>query len=172
MSGASAVQTSVAIHPDLGLPGQEYDSGPKRVLTKIATETIKFGKYVVYTGETCELADSVAEITPGRGGVALRDPLKPNGYYESGDEVAIMVEGLVWVPVEETVGATDTVFVRFGGATAAEEVGFFRNDADGVTSAANAANPPGILFEKGGASVAVVRVGVAGMAGGATTPSS
>jgi hypothetical protein len=169
MSSAS-VQTSVAIHPDLGLPGQEYDSGPKRVLTKIATEAIKFGKYVVYAGENCELPDSIAEVQGARGGVALRDPLKPTGQYEIGDEVAVLVEGLVWVPTEEAVGATDTVYVRHGGATGAEEVGFFRNDADGITSAANAANPPGCIWEKGGTSLALLRVGVAGVAGGLTGP--
>lgn len=168
---SAAVQTSVAIHPDLGLPGQEYDSGEGNVIyTKIATETIKFGKYVIYSGDDCELADSIAEVQGSRGGVALRDPLKPEGYYEAGDEVAVMVQGRVWVPVEETVASTDTVYVRHGGATAAEEVGFFRNDADGITSAAFAANPPGVIWEKGGASVAVLRLGVAGLAGGLTGP--
>lgn len=172
MSGTSSVQTSVALNPDLGLPGQEYDSNENVKITKIASETIKFGKYVVYAGEACEVGDSVAETGGLKGGVALRDPLKSKGYYEAGDEVAILIQGCAWVPVEETVVASDTVFVRFAGATAAEEAGFFRNDADGVTSAANAANPPGIIFEKGGATVALVRVGVAGAAGGATTPSS
>lgn len=167
---SAAVQTSVSNYQALGLPGQEYDSGPKTVITKIATETIKFGKYVIYAGDDCELGDSIAEIQGARGGVALRDPLKPKGYYEDGDEVAIMIEGFVWVPVEEAVGATDTVYVRHGGATGAEEVGYFRNDADGVTSAANAANPPGLLWEKGGSTVALLRVGVAGVAGGLTGP--
>ncbi|HVJ26388.1 MAG TPA: hypothetical protein VM493_02565 [Vicinamibacterales bacterium] len=167
---SAAVQTSVNLNPDLGLPGQPYDSGPKTVITKIASEAIKFGKYVVYADDACELGDSSAEIQGARGGVALRDPLKAKGYYEVGDEVAVMVEGLVWVPVEETIGATDPVFVRFAGATAAEENGFFRNDTDGTT--ANAANPPGAIWEKGGTSVAVLRLGVAGVAGGLTGPTS
>ncbi len=167
MSGEAAVQTSVDLHPALGLPGQEYSSVDKQVITKIATESIKFGKYVVYSGENCEIGDSAAEIA-GVGGVALRDPLKPEGYYETGDEVAVMISGFVWVPVEETVAETDAVFVRFAGATGAEEAGFFRNDADGAT--ANAANPPGAKWEKGGATVALLRLGVAGFAGGATGP--
>lgn len=167
---SAAVQTTVNLHPDLGLPGQPYDSGPKVVYTKIATEVIAFGKYAIYEGDDCSLPSSIAEVQGARGGVALRDPLKSKGYYEVGDEVALMVEGLVFVPVEEAVGATDTVYVRHGGATADEEVGYFRNDADGITSAANAANPPGVLWEKGGSTVAVLRIGVAGLAGGLTGP--
>ncbi len=170
MSGLASVQTSVDLHPALGLPGQEYSSVDKQVITKIATETIKFGKYVIYSGEECEIGDSATEVGSAKGGVALRDPLKPEGYYEAGDEVAIMISGFVWVPVEETIASTDTVFVRFDGATGSEEAGFFRNDTDGAT--ANAANPPGVVWEKGGSTVALLRLGVAGADGGATGPTS
>lgn len=168
---SAAVQTSVAIHPDLGLPGQEYDAGPHEKITKIAGTTIPFGSYAVYEGDGCTLPGSIAAVQGARGGIALRDPLKPKGYYEAGDEVALMIDGRVWVPLEEAVGATDVAFVRHGGATGATEaVGKFRNDADGVTTAANAANPPGVIFEKGGTTVAVLRIGVAGLPGGVTTP--
>lgn len=171
MSGSAAVQTSVSNYADLGLPGQEYSSSEGSVIvTKIATESIKFGKYVVYADADCSLPSSIAEVQDYRGGVALRDPLKAQGYYEAGDEVAVMLEGFVWVPTEEAVGATDAVYVRHGGATADEEIGFFRNDADGITGAAYAANPPGCLWEKGGTSVALLRLGVAGVPGGLTGP--
>lgn len=175
MSVAS-VQTSVAIHPDLGFPGQEYDSATTDKITRIAGATIPYGAYVIFGGETCALPASASQITGAsghQGGVALRDPTNPSGQYVPGDPVAIMRHGRVWVPVEEAVTATDKVFVRFTGASGASEaVGYFRNDSDGATSDASAANPPGVAWFKGGSTVAVLEIGVAGAVGGATTPTS
>lgn len=168
MSSAS-VQNSVAIHPDAGFAGQEFESGGKSI-TKIAGVTITYGKYVVFNGETCTLGTTATDITGKQGGVALRDPTNAQGQYLPGDPVAVMIEGFVWVPTEEAVAASDKAFVRFAGATTGKVVGYFRNDTDGTT--ATAANPPGVAWHKGGTTLACLRVNVAGLAGGATGPTS
>jgi len=170
MSGEASVQTSYGLYPALGFPGQVYDSDtPKVVISRIASEVIAYGKYVYYTDENCHIGTTQANISSNRGGVALRDPANPNGAYQIGDAVAILVDGFVWVPTEEAVVVTDAVFVRVAGASGASQAnGWFRNDAGGT----GAGNPAGAAWHKGGTSLAVLRLGTAGLAGGATTPTS
>ena len=132
-----AVQTSIPIAPALGQPGLEYDIGFNDVVTKAAADPIPFGRYVVFTAEgTCELADSLAEITANDGGVALRDDSKPSGAgYAVGDPVRVLVRGRVWVEVEQAVAQSNPAFVR-AVAAGAEQQGVFRADADGADAVA------------------------------------
>jgi len=161
---ASAVQTTVASKPPVGRPGLEYDMSFSDVITKIAAEAIPFGAFVAFTAEeTCELPDSEAEVLQG-GGVALIDHTKASQVgYEAGDAVRVMTRGRAFVLSEETVAATDAVYVRHT-ATDPEQKGAFRNDADTTDCDV----PPGMRWFKGGpANQAVIEIGYGGSQGAA-----
>jgi hypothetical protein len=155
----SAVQTSVPITPALGQPGLEYDLAFNDVVTKAAADPIPFGRYVVFTAEgTCELPDTLAEVTGNDGGVALRDDSKPSGTgYAVGDPVRVLVRGRVWVEVEQAVAQSNPAFVR-AVAAGNEQQGVFRADADGTDAVAT----PNTNFFLGstGAGLAVVSLNV------------
>jgi len=155
---ADGFQTAVtATGPAAGAPGMEYDCGFNDVVTKQAQEDIPFGRYVVFTAEgSCELPDSLAEITANDGGVALIDASKPSGVgYLAGDPVRVLRAGRVWVQTEQTVAQSNPAFVR-GLIATTEKKGEFRADAD----TANAVAAPNVNFYIGctGAGLAVVTV--------------
>jgi hypothetical protein len=159
------VQTTVTA-PALGQAGDLYDAGPARIHTFIALEAIPFGKYVNIAGTTVELPDSEAEVISGDGGIALRDPIKATGAgYAAGDAVAVLIEGMCWVPVENAVTQFGAAYVRHT-AAGAEVKGSFRSDADGT----DADPAPGAKYwtaSSGG--LAVVAIGQVGPRG-ATGP--
>lgn len=160
----SAVQTAVAAAPVIGVPGQEYDVGFNDVVTKIATSDIPFGAYVSFNASgTCEVPDGSSDVNhAGGAGIALIDHNKASGEgYKVGDAVRCLVRGRAFVRNEVSISHGAAVFVRHT-ATAPEQLGDFRNDADGT----DAVTPVGMRWFQGGAiGQAVIELGYGGSAG-------
>lgn len=153
-AASAAIQTTVDLAPAVGAPGQQFDSSPCEIISRIATEAIPFGTLVKFTGDACELPDSSGEITGNRWGVALKDPTKATTVaYAVGDVVRILTKGRVYVLAEEAIVDTDAVFARHTTGTGTQK-GAFRNDADTAT----AATPTGCAWFKGSTTMPVLEV--------------
>jgi len=144
----TAVQTSVAVNPNAGQPGQEYDDSFSDIVSWIATVAIPFGCLVYESAEgKATLPTATGNVTAGRVGVALIDPTKASGVgYEIGDAVRVMKRGRVWIRTEEALAFGDTLFARFAAGTGTQ-LGAFRNDADTTT----ASTPPNMALLRAGA---------------------
>jgi hypothetical protein len=154
---ATAVQTAVSVNPLAGQPGLEYDDSFSDIVSWIATVAIPFGCLVYESAEgKAALPTGTGNVTAGRVGIALIDPLKASGVgYEIGDAVRVMKRGRVWIATEEALAFGDTLFVRFATGTGTQK-GAFRNDAD----TASASTPPNIaLLRAGATNVAAVSIG-------------
>ena len=125
-------QTEILSNPAVGQAGQPARAGYKTI-NRFAAEAIEPGKFVVITvnnDKTCELPDADSEVDSGRGlGVAMLDSKRSTTTYAAGDVVTIIVDGEVWVKVEDSSTAGAAPFVRYT-ATGNEELGSFRSDAD------------------------------------------
>lgn len=156
---ATAVQTTITNDPAIGMPGMIYDSEDHDSISCVAQEDIPFGAVVRVSGQYCELPDSSAEVTTGEVGVALHDPVKVGGY-KTGDIVAVMRRGRVWVATEQAVAAQADPFVRFAAGAGGANKGAIRNDADTATAVA----PAGMSVYRGvgGAGLAVLQLAYPG----------
>lgn len=121
----AAVQIGLVTNPAQAVPGMLVDSQFVDVVSKIATEDIPFGVAVAINGDNCELPDTSGEVT-GVAGIAILDPNKPSGGsqvnggtmtggYKTGDIVAVLRRGRVWVQVANAVTAGSNVQVRYAG---------------------------------------------------------
>jgi len=151
------MQTAYNVNPAAGIAGQ-LATPPRYVIKRIANGIVRPGQWVTLNGATdCEHPDAAGEITgaPVRGGVAIRNmhSLDPNGYYQDGDTVDILVDGEIWVEAEDALTVNTIPFVRHVAADA-EELGAFPSDADGTDATAC----PGIYVR--GTSGNVVRLEV------------
>lgn len=153
----SAVQTSVSLKPDAGVPGLPADSNVvQEFVSRVATVDIPFGAFVSLVDENeCKLPTTSAEVTTNGGGVAVFDQTKASqAGYKAGDVVTIMRKGNVYVSTEQTCAASGAAFVRFTDGT----LGAFRADAD--TSDAVAASIARFAYGRTGAGLVVVTLNI------------
>jgi hypothetical protein len=113
---------------------------------ELASE-VPFGVLVVMDGDRskCRLPKAASDVQNLALGVALRTLAKENTFLGSSDTkncyaansmVNAAREGRVWVPVEGTIAAGDSAFVRHTAKAGNTQKGKFRNDRDGTAQVA------------------------------------
>ena len=122
--------------------GQVSDSNPKtyRSLLNKSGGALAAGVGLVRdatSGEATTPSDNSHALV---GIAALHMATDPNfiagsANYREGSEMVVLVEGSIWVPVEQTVTPADPVFVRFASGSGTE-LGAFRKDGDTNTARA------------------------------------
>ena len=111
------------------IAGFLYGMNPKTIVTKIANDTIGFGRAVYRgDGETCSATGAKFA------GVSVYTSIA-GGKYVKGDSVNVMEEGYLWVPVSNDTGVDEgkTAYIGEGGAfagTGTVAIGVFKS---GVT---------------------------------------
>lgn len=143
------MQTVYNVDPGPGVVGAIASSGAKKVRARVGSGAVRPGQYVIFSGKTC-VHPSAAATPQNRGGVVVRDPYKQNnGVYAAGEMVDVLVDGDIWVATENAVTADAPAFVRHV-ATAPEEKGAFRSDAD----TSDATHIPGLYYRTAGTGTA------------------
>lgn len=162
---SSAVQSAVAVKPNIGAPGLQYDiSDGSDIMSLIAATAIPFGAYIYVSADGfCSVPTVTGNVTApnvAQRGIALIDHNKAtqNGY-DIGDAVRVLRRGRVWVLTDAAANIVlaSALFVRFAAGAGGAVLGAFRTDADTAT----ASSPPVSMavFHGGGVGQCVVDVG-------------
>lgn len=144
------VQTSVAAEPAIAVPGLvERTTKTPVILSRVCDEAagIAPGLYVVRDGtdRKVDLPTAALEITGSLGGFVAFDDTRPFdalGLVANGEDIGLLVEGVIWVLTEEGVTQGEPVFARYAASGANTTLGKTRNDAD----TASCAQVPGCFF--------------------------
>ena len=142
------------INPQVGLPGMIADSNPYTLNTLNngeATLKIPFGAAMKFdaTSGGYKLPAAAGDVT-NRMAVALIGTRGLNSSYINGvltigevDGVSVgnsvtgVLDGVIWVQVEEAVNLGQQCFIRFASGTGGTQLGSFRASADTATAAAH-----------------------------------
>ncbi len=124
-------QTTYNSEMSPSFPGMIADQGPKDLLTRFSDDQVAFGRALIKGTDDDEvkLPDSGSQIT-GLFGVAVFDMTQDDAFYAANKAISMMFHGRIWVELEEAVGITDPVYVRWTGKKQVQTITF---DADIVT---------------------------------------
>jgi hypothetical protein len=146
-------QTNYPLVQPTASEGLLADLTPKQVQSFAAETALSPGRVVVRGTDVqkqCQLPAAATDITDANKilGISLREHVRenttanPQGFVAT-DTVGVIMDGKVYMKVEDAVTAGEPVFARFQVNGGLDQLGKVRSDADG----ANAAQIPGARFE-------------------------